>query len=125
MIDKRADLCCLMDHNLNMACALTRVVWSSLTVYYRRRAEVAAEEIGACLDTTQVTSTYPQGSYTITNRWYRHTLMRQPNPSREDLDKVYRGYAALYQWEDPSPPGRSVPTHINPFQIYDVVPTEA
>ena len=78
-----------------------------------------AGDIGAFLYTTQGISPYLQGAYTILNRWYCHTSARQPNPLRADLEKVSRYYAAPYQREDLSPPGRPVPTHVTPFQIDD------
>ena len=91
----------------------------------QRRAEVATEEIGACLETTEVNSPYIQGAYTILKRWYHHALARQLNPSQADLEKVSWDYSALYQWEDPSPPGRPVPTHVSPFKIDNGVSIEA
>ena len=85
---------------------------------------MATEEIGACLETTEFISSCLQGDYTILNRWYRHASASQPNPSCEDLEKVYRYYATLYQQEDQSPTERPVPTHISPFQINNGVLTE-
>ena len=52
-------------------------------------------------------------------------MERQPNPSWEDLEMISGDYAALYQREDPYPPGRSFFTHVAPFQIDDKIPTEA
>ena len=89
----------------------------------RRQAKVDVEDIGACIDIPQETFLFFQGDYTILNRWYQHALARKPNPLWADIEKVYRDYAALYQQEEPSPPGRPVTIHIAPFQIEDGVPT--
>ena len=87
--------------------------------------EVATEDIGACMETTQGASQDIQGNYNILNRWYRELLSRQPNPSRSDLENVSKDYATQYQREEPSPLGRPVPKHVNQFQIYNRVPAEA
>ena len=58
-------------------------------------------------------------------RWYLHELVRQHNPTRVDLEKVYRYYIELHHWEETSPPGIPVATHIAPFQIDNGVLTEA
>ena len=77
---------------------------------YQHPAEVVAKEICACLDMTQGTSPDIHGLYTILKRSYHHALVRQPNPSQADIEKVSKEDAAPYQGEDPSPPGRSVPS---------------
>ena len=35
----------------------------------------------------------------------------------EDMENFAGDYAALYQWEYPTPPGRPVPTHVTLFRI--------
>ena len=84
-----------LDHNRNMARALTRAVWRSLTAESQIRVEVATEEIGAFLETMQVTYPDLQGTYTILKRCHQHTLETQPNYSRLDLENVYGDYAAI------------------------------
>ena len=81
LIDKRAALRRQMEHSLRVAHTLMRTIQRLLTADSKRRAEVDAEDIGACMGTTQGTSPDLQGDYTILNRWYQHTLVRQPNPS--------------------------------------------
>ena len=44
-------------------------------------------------------------------------MVRQPNSAQAYLEKASGEYAVLYQQEHPPPTGRSVPTHISPFQI--------
>ena len=83
------------------------------------------EGIDACFETAQRNSPYKLGAYTIMNSWYRYASMRQTNPSQGGLEKVSGDYAALYQQEDLSPLERPVPTHVNTFQTYNIVPTEA
>ena len=53
LIEKHATLQCRPDHNRNVAHILTMTVLRSLTTDYQLRAEVAAEEIGAFLETTK------------------------------------------------------------------------
>ena len=53
------------DHNWNVARTLIRDVRRSLDVDSQHREEVAAEDIGICLETTQGTSPDLQGTYTI------------------------------------------------------------
>ena len=53
MIGARADHHLRSDHNWNLKYNLTKVVNKSMAVDTRRRSEVAAEEIGSCLDNTQ------------------------------------------------------------------------
>ena len=53
MIDARSDHCCRPDHNWNVAWTLKKAARKYLAVDTRRRSEVAAEEIGSCLDNTQ------------------------------------------------------------------------
>ena len=88
----------------------------------RSQEEVSEEEIGACLEITQVNPPDIQGDYTILNRCYRHASTRQTNPSRTDMEKLSGDYAVLYQQEYPSPPGIPVPTYVAPFQIDTGVP---
>ena len=57
-------------------------------------------------------------------RWYHHALVRQPNPSQVELEKVYRYYTELHHWEETSPSGIPVATDINPFKIDNGVLTE-
>ena len=51
-------------------------------------------------------------------------LGRQPHTSHTDLDKVLGDNVALYHQEEPSPTGRTIPTHTIPFYIDDETPTE-
>ena len=55
MIEDRADHRRRPDNNHNMARALTRAVQKSLVMDICHRAEVAAEDIGACLESPRVT----------------------------------------------------------------------
>ena len=77
------------------------------------------------MNTTYVTTPFLQGDYTILKKWYQNPLSRQPNPLRADLEKVSGEYAALYQQEDRSPPGRLFLTHIYQLQIDNRVLAEA
>ena len=90
----------------------------------RRIAEAAATEIEACLYFPQGTPPDLQGEYSVLKQWYQHMTGSQPHPSHNDLEKVSGYYAYLYQWEDPSPPGRPVTTHISQFYIDDNTPSE-
>ena len=102
---------------------MTKDVRRLLTEDSQRQAEMAAEEIGDYLETTQGTSPYIQGGYTILKRWYFHTSERKPNPYKENMDKVFREYADIYQWEELPPPRRLFHTHVAPFQIEYGLPT--
>ena len=74
---------------------------------------MAAKDIDACLEATKGNSLDPQGDLTTLKRWYCRVSVMQPNPSRADLEKIYRDY------EDLPPPGRPVPTHVDSLQIDD------
>ena len=50
LIDTRAALCRCPDHNKNQVRTLARAVRKSLSTVAYRRADTAAEEIGACLE---------------------------------------------------------------------------
>lgn len=41
------------------------------------------------------------------------------------MAKLKKGYATIYQREEPDPPGRPMSTHVDPSQINDEVPSEA
>ena len=111
------------EHNWNMSHTLMRGVWRLLIEEYWQCLEVYKKKIGVYLGTKQGAFPYIQGSYTIVDRWYYHALMRQPNPSQSDMENVSRHYAALYQWEEPSPLGMQVPSHVISFQIDEGFPT--
>ena len=96
----------------------------SLVVDSSKQVERAAEEIGTCLELT-LGNPDLGGGYTVLKRWYRHASVRAPKSSRKDMSKVMGDYAALYWKEDPTPPGKSVPTHVTPFRVNDNVPLEA
>ena len=66
----------------------------------------------------------PHGAYTILKRWYRHTPIRTPNPSRIDMEKVRGDFQTLYQREEPQPPGLPLATHVNPDEVNDKVSLE-
>ena len=57
--------------------------------------------------------------------WYHHASVRATNPLWAYMKTFVGGYATLYQWEDPTPPGRPVPTHVKPFMVNGDVPSEA
>ena len=57
-------------------------------------------------------------------RWYQHTSGQQSHPSCTYLYKVLGDYVALYQREDPFPPGRTIPNCVTPFDIDDENPTK-
>ena len=124
LIDTRAALRRNPRHNRNQARALTNQLKRSLQQDSRRRAEQAAEEIGALMDVGPDQQPDLKGSYEVLKRWYRHATARQPKPSRQDLTKISNDYAALYTKELPSPPGVRIPSHVVPFPINDAVPDE-
>ena len=115
MIGVRASLLCQPDHKYNVASAMMWAIRRSLTADYLRKAKVAMEKIGTCLEKSHGTPRYLQGAYIILKRCYRHTLAQQHHPSREDPEKFYEDYTAIYQQEDLYPSGWPVPIHINPF----------
>ena len=89
----------------------------------RRRAEKAAEEIGACLEPA-TGSPELRGAYAVLKKWYRHTSTRAPNPSRADITKVTGYYAALHCQEELTTPRIPVPTHVTPFRVNGNLPSE-
>ena len=86
-------------------------------MYSQRQMDLAAEDIITCQETTYGTPPDLQGAFIILKRWYRHASARQTNSSRADLEKVSGEHAALYRREYPFPLGRSVSSHVSPFQI--------
>ena len=89
-----------------------------------REAERASEEIGACLEPTPGNPDLRRG-YTLLKRWYRHESVRDPNPSRADIENFMGEYATLYRQEEPTPLGRPVPTDVTPFRVNEDVLSEA
>ena len=71
MVNTRADHCRQPDHNQNMARTLTKKEKKLLMVMVDtcRRAHVAAEEIGACLETLHGTPPDIQWAYSILKKW--------------------------------------------------------
>ena len=65
-----------------------------------------------------------RGEYTVLKRWYRQTSAISPNPLQADMSKVAEDYAPLYRWEEPTPPGRPVPTRIRTFGVNEDSPFE-
>ena len=124
MIDACTALRRRPDHTRNATHAMIRALRGSLNADYCRQ-EVAAEDIGVCLKTPQGTPPVLQGKYTTLKRWYCHASARKIHPSKADLEKLSKDYTALYQQEDPYPPGWTISTHVAPFQIKYGVPMEA
>ena len=83
------------------------------------------EEIGACMDNPQDQPPDLKGSYAILKKCYIHALEQQPKPSRSDIAKLSGDYVAFYKREEPPPPGQPIPTNFAPFQIEDMMPSEA
>ena len=121
LLDTRAALRRNKHHSRQQARVLTRQIKQSLKADWRKRAEDAAQAIGACLhsDTPDL-----QQAWNILKRWYRHATARQPKPSREDLTTITAEYTTLYTAETPSPPGHPIPVHVAPFPINDANPTD-
>ena len=40
-------------------------------------------------------------AYSVIKRWYHHTSAMAPNPYQDDMAKVTKDYAILYQQEEP------------------------
>ena len=79
-----------------MVRGITRAVRWSLMADSQRRAEEAAPEIGACLETS-MGGVDPCRACTILKWWYRHASARAPNPSWMDMEKVRFYPQKLYQ----------------------------
>ena len=106
-------------HGQQQAQVLTCQIGSSLKVDRRRRAEVAATEIGQCLGNEQPDL---KGAFDILKRWYRHASSRPPKPSRQDLQKISKECEALCKRRVQV--GAPIPSHVEPFPINDETPTE-
>ena len=124
IIDTHADHFYQTDHNWNVARSLTMSYRQYLEENICHITEAVAEEIGACLESPQGTNSDLQWTYSALKLWYQHVKGRQPHPFWTDLEKVLGDYADLYQREEPPPPGRPFPNHINSFNIDDETPSK-
>ena len=108
-------------HRRNVARDLTRSVRRYLMADYRRKAEEAATDIGACLEPS-TGGADPRRAYTILKRWYRYASAWAPNPCRTDMEKVRGDFQTLYQREESHPPGLPLETHVDPAKVNDEIP---
>ena len=111
-------------HRRNVARDLTRSVRRYLMADYRRKAEEAATDIGACLEPS-TGGADPCGAYATLKWWHRHASVWAPNPSQRYMEKVKGEFQNIYQWEDPHSPGLTLATHTGPSKVNDEVPPEA
>ena len=85
----------------------------------RRWAEEAEAEVEALL------GSYPplhgEAWYRI-NWWYRTAVDRAPTPVRVTLEPITVNQVELYSYV--LPPGANIPIYVEPFPVYNLVPTE-
>ena len=100
LIDKRSNLRSNPHHFWIVARALKKSVHRSLLEDSQRQSEKAAAEVGACIKPSTGDMDL-RGSYAVLKCWYCHASARAPNPSLDDMGKVTKDCATIYQSEDP------------------------
>ena len=95
---------------------MTKFIQKSLLVDSRRQTEKEVKEIGECLE-SMMGSTDLRRSCALLKSWYLHTSARAQKSLQADMYKVTGDYTEMYQREEPTPPGRVVPTHVKPFGV--------
>ena len=98
---------------------LGRAIRASLKIDRKRRAEDAGAEVEALLVSDP--PLHREAWHRIKG-WYKAAFNRAPPPARVTLERIMAERVELYSYVPP--PGTNTPISVQPFLVYDLVPTE-